>query len=277
MIPTLLLSIAPLSLTQDAPPVRVRVEKAASPTPPNAPSGIRVEQTARGKEVVVESGIPLADLVTWGGVILGRVYTWRQDSEPVLRGTPVKLTSPQSVPIADFEPWLEGVLLTQDFVTILPPEGSLEPVLLVNLRGADRSMLPRSALFVPAEEVPRFRHPGTLIRTAVPLTYLDAQRAAVNLRPFFTDPHLESISPLGSSNGVVIQGFPRTVSTLIAILKIGDAGGLDGARLPVLERLPEAAGEKAGATPFEIRLRRLEEASEAFQAAIRNLAAESRR
>ncbi|MGH7151258.1 MAG: hypothetical protein ACREIU_11185 [Planctomycetota bacterium] len=249
---------------------------ASPPVSQETPPGIRVEKSPRGDVVVVDPGLYLLGLVRRGGEILGRVHLARAAESTNLGATPVGLTAPQSVPLAEFEPWLEGVLRTHEFATVVPPEGTLEPFQLVSLRGEGRSMLVTGARLVPVEDLPRFRHPGTLIRTSLPLRHIEAARAASNLRPLFTDPNLESVSVVGTSNSLVLQGFPRSVSTWVEVLKGAD---VEPAERPVdVAPSPERSAAAARVEEsLEGRLRRVEEALDALRSAVRDLASDLRR
>ena len=248
---------------------------ASPPLPQDIPPGIRVEKSPKGDVVVVDSGLNLAGLVRRGGEILGRVYLARAQESMILSNTDVGLTAPQTIPLADFEPWLEGVLRTHEFATVVPPEGTLEPFQIVSLRGEGRPMLVTAARLVPVEDVAHYRHPGTLIRTSLPLRYIDAARAASNLRPLFTDPNLESVSMVGSSNTLVLQGFPRSVSSWVEVLKGAD---VEPAEKPIVvaahsERQAVVRVEES----LEARLKRVEEALDSLRTAVRDLAADLRR
>ncbi|MCI0589580.1 MAG: hypothetical protein L0323_22420 [Planctomycetes bacterium] len=246
------------------------------PLPQDAPPGIRVEKSPKGDVVVVDAGLTLGGLVRRGGEILGRVYLSRTQESSALSNTPVGLSGSQTVPLADFEPWLEGVLRTHEFATVVPPEGSLEPFQLVSLRGEGRPMLVTAARLVPVEDVANYRHPGTLIRTSLPLRHIDASRAAANLRPLFTDPNLESVSMVGSSNTVVLQGFPRSVSTWVEVLKGADVEPVE--RPEVIAALAQRfAAPGRGEESLEGRLKRVEEALDSLRSAVRDLAADLRR
>ncbi|HKB15999.1 MAG TPA: hypothetical protein VKF62_08030 [Planctomycetota bacterium] len=249
---------------------------ASRPLSQESPPGVRVEKSPKGDVVVVDPGLTLGGLVQRGGEILGRVYLSRTQDSTGLSGTPVGLSASQTVPLADFEPWLEGVLRTHDFATVIPPEGTREPFQLVHLRGEGRNTLVTSARLVPVEDLASFRHPGTVIRTSLPLRYIDAARAATNLRPLFTEPNLESVSMAGNSNTLVLQGFPRTVSTWVEVLKLADVEpvGRPEEVAAIAERLRAPARVEES---VEGRLKRVEEALDALRAAVRDLAADLRR
>jgi hypothetical protein len=249
---------------------------ASPPLPQDVPAGIRVEKSPKGDVVVVDAGLTLGGLVRRGGEILGRVYLSRAQESNILSSTVVGISASQTVPIAEFGPWLEGVLRTHEFATVVPPEASLEPFQLVSLRGEGRPMLVTGAPLVPLEQVATFRHPGTLIRTSLPLRYIDAARAASNLRPLFTDPNLESVSMVGSSNTVVLQGFPRSVSTWVEVLKGADVEPVE--RPEVIATLAQRfAAPGRGEESLEARLKRVEEALDSLRSAVRDLAADIRR
>ncbi len=249
---------------------------ASSPVSQEAPPGIRVEKSPRGDVVVVDPGLTLGGLVHRGGEVLGRVYLARGQESNLLSSTPVGTTAPQTVPLADFEPWLEGVLRTHEFATVVPPEGTLEPFQIVSLRGDNRALIVSTARFVPVENLPRFRHPGTLVRTSLDLRFIDSMRSATNLRALLTDPNLESASVVGSSNTLVLQGFPRSVQTWVEILKGADVEPAGGAVVPLPSPERRAAVVR-GEETLEGRLRRVEEALDALRSAVRDLAADVRR
>ncbi|MCI0589632.1 MAG: hypothetical protein L0323_22685 [Planctomycetes bacterium] len=241
------------------------------------PVGIRLEKARGGDMVVVEPGVTLGDLAFVGEGFLGRVCHWKPEVEHILRTARPGLSARQEVPLAEFDPWIETVLLANDFVLILPAEGSQEPVQLVSLRGTDRNRLQSSARFVPAEELPRYRHPATLVLTTVRVRYLDPKVAAANLRPYFTDPNLENVSAMGDT--LHFQGFPRRLASCLTILREADHESEARALAPPPDRGTSAAGSGAGTSVEDLaaRVKQLEDGIEVLRAMIKELTAERRR
>ncbi|HET6202129.1 MAG TPA: hypothetical protein VFI25_04935, partial [Planctomycetota bacterium] len=188
--------------------------------PQEAAPGARPGKAASGERVIVEPEITLEGLLRLGEKTLGRVYQTRPEHAAILQNARPGLASRQEIPLAEFEPWLETILVANDFVTLFPPEGSPQIVRLAHLKGQDRGAIRSLARFVPAGEVARFRHPAAPIQTSVTLRYLDPVRAVTNLRPLLTDSNLEMVSVIGDT--VVVAGLTGTVSAWLEILKAAD-------------------------------------------------------
>ncbi len=277
MIDAALLS-AFLGLAQGQGPPDAPVRRVPQGHEPAAePVGVWLEKAPGGDRVVVESGVTLGELAVAGQRILSRVCQWKPDAAPILGTARLGISARQEIPLAEFEPWLETVLLANDFVLVLPFEGSQEPVQLVHLRGTDRVKLASAARFVPAEELPRYRHPATLVLTTVRLRYLDPKVAAANLRPYFTDPNLEHVSAMGDT--LHFQGFPRRLASCLAILREADHESEARALAPPPNQGTPAAGTGAGTSVEDLaaRVKQLEDGIEVLRAMIKELTAERRR
>ncbi len=274
MIEAALLSTV-LGLAQGQGPPDAPVHRGPQEHAPAAePGRIRLEKTPGGDRVVVEAGFTLMDLACDGEKLLGRVCQWDEASEQLLKATRVALSARQEIPLAEFDPWLETVLLANDFVLLLPAEGSRDPVKVASLRGPDRYRIKSSARFVPAEELPRYRHPATLVMTTVRVHYLDPSIAAANLRPYFTDPNLEHVSSIGDT--LHFEGFPRRLASCLTILREADHESEARAFAPSTDG-GAGAGSGTSVEDLAARVKRLEDGIEVLRAMIKELTAERRR
>lgn len=181
---------------------------------------IRREATPGGERIVVEPGLTLEEFIVQGSELLGRVVTWKTEAETLLESTRMRFSAPVRVEPEGFRDFFETTLLQQyDFVTI-PPPGEKEGVYTVTyIKGGDRPFLKQRALMVPLGELPLYRGRGILVTTTIPLSHVDAQRLVTNLRNYFPDPQLESISTMGNSNSFLITGFAPTVARFCELIQ----------------------------------------------------------
>lgn len=248
------------------------------PFPQEEPSPtLHREKTAEGERILVPPGLTLEDFIRQGGRILDRDYQWKQEVSSLIQFS-LSFTGTRPVPIADFESFFEQMLLAHDFLVVPAPEDSPVPGRVFYLKGSDRLLLRSLARYHPVEEIDAYRARGILVTTSLPLRHLDAQRAVNNLRAFFPDQTIETITTVGDS--VVVTGFASNVANVVTLLKASDveSAGEKAATDPEKPAPGEAAPSGAGrGGDLEAKLKSLEEAVESLRRAIRDLAAELRR
>jgi general secretion pathway protein D len=215
------------------------------PTPPEPPPGEapvlpapRITRRASQQEPLLEEanawvitldqsteGVSLEQLIGMAQRITGRSFTWKTESEQLLRSTRVRLLGSKRIPKDPdrFYAFFQTLMRIYDFVCVEVGARPLEIIVITYLKGSDRPILKQSATYVLPDEVESFADkPGALITALIPLQNLDAQRAVTNLRTYFPDQQLESINTVGNSNSLLITGFGPTVASFAKLLALID-------------------------------------------------------
>lgn len=202
-----------------APPQKpAQAEKTAMAGPfPVPKEGISIKAGTEGE-------MTLEDLAHEFSRVTGQNLLISRDTRAMLRATSTGLNRSVEVPPQEVYPFVENILIGNDFVLTLRSDREPRLVELSSLNtGSQRGSLRNGAVFVPAKSIAAWsQHPAFLVTTVIDLPHTDVRTLSNSMRTMFTDAQTQQIIPVGNSNSLIIVGFANSVAAMVEMLTFVD-------------------------------------------------------
>ena len=194
-----------------------------------------------------EHGTALKDFLDMAQGVVGKPLDYDVHSCDAVR---LNCRGTKVIPKEKFWSYFQSILRAYDYIVV--PYGNISPpgqpveepeTGLFAIRrasgsqGAKPGYIKSQAPVVLPAELQSFKHDsGMVLTTTFHLQHVNCQEAVNMLQTYFTDPMIESVRAVSSSNSIVATGFAQTLAGLHRLLAQIDVA--PGGKEPTMERIP---------------------------------------
>ena len=215
------------------------VPLAAQNTPPASPGQIPSATVTQDNtaQVVIQgdyiniatderTGLTLKEFVKIGQQVTKRTFVANWTENPQIDTDKVALIGGMRVKKENFFSFFQTILAVKKYAMV--PRGEDDTLFyeLIFLMGPNKAEVRKAAKWVQPDDIETYKNQtGTFIVTSIPVQYVDPQRAANTLRPYFGQDQalgLDPVTPIGNAKALLVSHFGPTVYAIQQILKLVD-------------------------------------------------------
>lgn len=169
-------------------------------------------------------------------------FTYDAGTQTKLAGLTVKIFGPKRFPKSEFYSFYQIILFINGYVCTKVGPDMLSVVVIQDMQSTTQpgrgASLKGESIYVLADELDKYAgQVATQITTVLHLPHTDVRSLGNSLRSLAPDS--QGVTPVGTTNSVILQGYASNVISLARILKlVDDESANDAPTLPVFDVLP---------------------------------------
>ncbi len=157
----------------------------------------------------------------------GRVFTYDDPTGTEMRSKQVRMLGTRAIPKSDFYSFYQILMFIHGYTLtkVGPDHLALYLVQSAQPAGGPRGQqLKSEALFIDVADIDKYSDQvATQIITVMHLPHVDVRSLGQTLRIFVDAQGQQALTPVGTSQSVILNGFASTVASMVKILKLVDS------------------------------------------------------